>query len=74
MGVGLLPLIVPGLAKLLDALDIVIYEPKTVKWIGSFTRALIKGRDDDSGRAKDFLNLFAKSKISEEEAKTATKV
>jgi len=72
-GLGLLPTIVPGLANLLDALDIVIYEPKTVKWIGSFTRALIKGRDDDSGRAKDFLNLFAKSKISEEEAKTATK-
>jgi hypothetical protein len=70
----LLPILVPGLGKFLDEIDIPIWAKESMHWFRDLCKALMKQNDSKTGRAKNFLNIFAENRISDEEGKTLTKV
>ena len=70
-----LPFMIPGLGDLMDKFDVQISIGPQVRWFRQFINALMEQqRNNESGRAKNFLNIFASNKIADKEAETATKV
>ena len=65
---------VPGLANFMDHIDVPLAAGDSIRWFRAFFSKMLDSNEDNSGRSKNFLNLFAQNRITEEEAKTALKV
>ena len=73
-GFFFLTFLIPGLGNILDAINMPIWAPDSIKYFGTFTRAIIEGRKGVQGRAKDFISIFMETRISDIDANSATKV
>ena len=63
----------PYLGEVFDRLGISSYNG--IEYVRAYIQNVINlRRDEKSGRTKDFINLMIENKISEAQAKTATRV
>ncbi|CAG5105567.1 Oidioi.mRNA.OKI2018_I69.chr1.g2244.t1.cds [Oikopleura dioica] len=67
-----LTVFIPGFGDLLDSLEIPIYATEAVRWFTGYCKAMLNADTPQTDR-RNFLEIFKKLKITDEEAKAATK-